>query len=107
MTVTPIQILRKSALGVRPDPTALLQGQPAVNTNAEQPGLFFADSTNTDLIKIGPTSLGEDPPTPNPSLGESWIQPDGADPGIPMLWLFDGTSWRGVPLTETYVAPGP
>lgn len=107
MTFTPIQILRKSTLGVRPNPTLLLQGQPAVNTNIEQPGLFFADSAGTELIKIGPTAVGENPPTPDPCLGESWVQPDGADPGVPMLWLFDGEDWRGVPLTETYVAPGP
>lgn len=107
MSVTPIKILRKSTLGVRPNPTLLLQGQPAVNTNIGQPGLFFADSAGTELIKIGPTAVGENPPTPDPCLGESWVQPDGADPGVPMLWLFDGEDWRGVPLTETYVAPGP
>jgi hypothetical protein len=107
MTVIPIQILRNSDLGNRPDPTALLQGQPAVNTNVEQPGLFFSDSGGDSLIKIGPAAVGENPPTLDPSLGESWVQPDGSEPGTPMLWLFDGADWRGVPLTETYIAPGP
>lgn len=105
MTVIPIQILRNSDFGNRPDPTTLLPGQPAVNTNVEQPGLFFSDSVGGGLIKIGPATVGENPPTLEPSLGETWIQPDGADPGIPMLWLFDGADWRGVALTETYVVP--
>ena len=107
MTANLIQILRRSTIGVRPDPTILLQGQPAVNTNVEQPGLFFTDSAGTDLIKIGPTAVGENPPSLDPSLGESWIQPDGADPGIPMLWLFNGTSWRGTPLNRNLCCPRP
>lgn len=102
MTVFPIQLLRNSTLGNRPNPTTLLPGQPAVNINIEQPGLFFADSTGNELIKIGPCSVSETPPDANPSLGESWIEPNGSAPGVPMLWLFDGTDWRGVPLTETF-----
>jgi len=102
MTVTPIQILRNSGLGNRPDPTTLLQGQPAVNTNVEQPGLFFSDSVGDSLIKIGPAAVGESPPTLEPSLGESWVQPNGEGPGVPMLWLFDGTNWRGTALPEFY-----
>lgn len=101
MTV-PIQILRNSTAGIRPDPTTLLPGQPAVNINPEQPGLFFADSTGLQLFKVGPIAISPSPPTETPSLGESWIQPDGSEAGIPMLWVFDGTGWKGTPLAETY-----
>lgn len=101
----PIQLLRNSILGVRPNPSDLLQGQPFVNTNAQRPGLFFADSTGSELIKIGPIAISETPTSETPSLGEGWVQPDGDSPGVPMLWIYDGTNWRGTPLPDTFVEP--
>jgi len=56
--VTPIQFLRSLVFNKRPDPTKLLPGQPAVNTAAAQPGLFFGDDTGTTLFKVGPCAVG-------------------------------------------------
>jgi hypothetical protein len=61
---TPIQLLRSQAFRQRPDPNLLLSGQPAVNINEFEPGLFFADSAN-NLFKVGPTSVGPEPPNAN------------------------------------------
>lgn len=59
---TPLQLLRSIVAGKRPDPTRLLPGQPTVNTNYTDPGFYFADSTNSELIKIGPCGVGVIPP---------------------------------------------
>lgn len=61
---TPIQLLRSQAFRQRPNPDLLLSGQPAVNINEFEPGLFFADSAN-NLFKVGPTSVGPEPPNSN------------------------------------------
>ena len=58
---TPIQLLRSQAFRQRPNPDLLLSGQPAVNINEFEPGLFFADSAN-NLFKVGPTAVGPEPP---------------------------------------------
>jgi hypothetical protein len=65
---TPIQLLRSQAFRQRPNPGLLLSGQPAVNINEFEPGLFFADTAN-NLFKIGPTAVGPEPP--NSSAGGS------------------------------------
>lgn len=80
--VTPIQILRSEVNNKRPDPTKMLPGQPAVNINGQQPGFFFSNEAGTDLVKIGPCYVGEDPPNdpviaptgwPGNSVGELWL----------------------------------
>jgi hypothetical protein len=80
--VTPIQILRSEVNNKRPDPTKMLDGQPAVNINASQPGLFFRDETGIDLFKVGPCYVGVDSPNnpdidpigwPGNSVGELWF----------------------------------
>jgi hypothetical protein len=80
--VTPIQVLRSEVNNKRPDPTKMLDGQPAVNINASQPGLFFRDETGIDLIKVGPCYVGVDSPNntdiapigwPGNSVGELWF----------------------------------
>lgn len=65
---TPIQLLRSKAFRQRPDAAFLLDGQPAVNINEFEPGLFFADSAN-NLFKVGPTSVG--PEAPNSGISGS------------------------------------
>jgi len=62
---TPIQLLRSQAFQQRPNPALLLSGQPAVNINEFEPGLFFADTAN-NLFKVGPTAVGPTPPNGNP-----------------------------------------
>jgi hypothetical protein len=81
-SVTPVQLLRSQVLNKRPNPAQLLLGQPAVNINSEQPGLFFADETNATLIKIGPCAVGDTAPNTGATgapgqlgntVGELWL----------------------------------
>lgn len=94
VSATQIQLLRSSILNDRPDPTQLLDGQPAVNINAGQPGLFFKDNNN-GLVKIGPCTVSATPPNKNPtgfagnSVGELWF-----DLEIAELMIWDGNGWR-------------
>lgn len=81
-------------------PNGLLDGQPAINYNHNQPGLFFKGSDN-QLIKIGPTAVG--PVAPNSvsdpegagtgtnCLGELWLDTEGQDG--PTLRVWDGAAW--------------
>jgi len=104
--VTPIQILRSEVLNKRPDPAKMLPGQPAVNTNAAQPGLFFADDTGSTLFKVGPCSVGATAPNTGATgtagqlgntVGEMWLDTTSTptSPG-PNLKVWDGTQWLGV-----------
>lgn len=94
ISATQIQLLRSSILNNRPDPGQLLDGQPTVNINAGQPGLFFKDN-NGGLFKVGPASVGLNPPnkngtgSPGNSLGELWFDTDTAE-----LKVWDGLTWR-------------
>ena len=100
---TPIQILRSEVLKKRPDPARLLSGQPAVNINAAEPGLFFADDTGATLFKVGPCSVGVTAPNAGATgpvgalgntLGDLWMDTDStANPGGPVLKVWDGTQW--------------
>ena len=96
-----VQILsrRSSILHDRPFPIRLGIGELAVNNNAGDPGLFFADnvaSPSTGLIKIGPTHVGATAPNvsavgyTSSSKGESWL--DTASTHI--LKFNDGTAWK-------------
>lgn len=99
---TPIQFLRSEVLNKRPDPAKLLPGQPAVNTNPLQPGLFFADNSggSGELFKVGPAAIGVNPPNAGASgapgqlgntLGELWL--DTGTVGEAILRVWDGQSW--------------
>jgi len=100
---TPIQLLRSEVDNKRPDPVQLLAGQPAVNTNANQPGLFFADNTGSTLFKVGPCSVGNTAPNSGATgapgqlgntKGELWLDTTSTfeRPG-PALRVWDGTQW--------------
>jgi len=102
--VTPIQFLRSLVSNKRPDPAKLLPGQPAVNTDAAQPGLFFADDTGATLFKVGPCTV--DTLAPNTgatgapgqlgnTLGELWLDttPSTLDRPGPVLKVWNGTQW--------------
>jgi len=101
--VTPIQLLRSEVLKKRPDPEKLLAGQGAVNTNAQEPGLFFADDTGTSLFKVGPCSVGTTAPNDGATgaagslgntLGELWLDTTSTfDRPGPTLRVWDGTQW--------------
>ena len=90
---------RSSLLYDRPLPTRLGTAEIAINYNASDPGLYFADNTvspSTGLIKVGPTFIGSTAPNVTPtghtllSKGESWL--DTASTYI--LKLYDGAAWQ-------------
>jgi hypothetical protein len=93
VSATQIQLLRSSVPKDRPDPTQLLAGQPAVNIDAGEPGLFFANS-NGLLTKIGPCFVGVAAPNTNAvgsvgnSKGELWF-----DVNSQVLKIWTGTFW--------------
>jgi hypothetical protein len=94
--VTPIQLLRSEVLNKRPDADKLLPGQGAVNTNAQQPGLFFADNTSNTLFKVGPCAVGTAAPNlgVNNTLGELWLDTTSTfDRPGPALRVWDGSQW--------------
>lgn len=105
--ITPIQLLRSGAASKRPTPGGMLPGQPAVNTNSSDPGLYFADSTLAGLLKIGPCHVGEDAPNSTPASGgfpgnckgEFWL--DTSDSNNPVLKVWSGSEW----LIPAYVDP--
>jgi hypothetical protein len=100
--ITPIRILRSSVYNKRPNPSNLLEGQPAYNSNEAQPGLFLKNSLN-GLTKIGPISVGPVPPNDltDPegagdgfhSVGEGWLDTSGDDVDGPVLKIWDGEGW--------------
>jgi len=93
-----VQILsrRSTLLYDRPFPTKLGVGELALNANAGDPGVYFADSANSTLIKVGPTFVGSTAPNLTPagygslSTGESWL--DTASTQI--LKIYDGSAWQ-------------
>ena len=57
-----IQNKRSSLPGKRPDGSYLEPGEIALNTNSSDPGLFY-ELSDGSIAKVGPTSLGPNPPT--------------------------------------------
>lgn len=92
-----IQILRSTTAKERPFPGSLLEGQPAVNVNATEPGLFFKASDGS-LVKIGPAAITSDGAPPNTggvgqqgnSIGELWLD---KSQNPPVLKVYDGSQW--------------
>ena len=101
--VTPVKLLRSEVLNKRPDPAKLLEGQPAVNINATQPGFFFADNTGATLFKVGPCAVGTVAPNTGATgapgqlgntLGELWLDTTNTfDRPGPALRVWNGTTW--------------
>jgi hypothetical protein len=92
-----IQLLRSTIAQERPFPGNLLEGQPAVNLNASEPGLFFK-AADGSLVKFGPAAITSDGSPPNSSpqgssgntVGELWLDKS-TDPAV--LKVYDGTGW--------------
>jgi len=61
-----LQHLRSGTANKRPIATAMSDGQLAVNTNLDSPGLFFKNS-NGDLVKVGPVHIGSTAPNASPA----------------------------------------
>lgn len=92
-------IRNSSVLYDRPDPLRLGAAEIALNYNAADPGLFFADNTaspSTKLVKIGPTFIGSTAPNLTPagyaslSKGEQWL--DTASTSL--LKVYSGSAWQ-------------
>lgn len=112
--VTTIRLLRSEINNKRPDPTKLLAGQPAVNINSTEPGLFFSDDTGNALFKVGPCAVGAVAPNtggtgaPGNTLGELWLDLNGDPPLFPgpVLKVWDGTQWINCfPSPTIYATP--
>ena len=95
-----IQLLRSTNAQERPFPGNLLEGQPAINLNSEEPGLFFK-VTDGSMVKIGPVAITSDgsPPNNDPAglagncVGELWLDKSLSPP---RLKVFDGATWISV-----------
>ena len=109
-----VQILsrRSSVLHDRPFPTRLGSAELAVNNNAGEPGLFFADNTaspSTGLVKIGPISVGTTAPNASAagftgnSKGESWLDTTSTH----IHKIFDGSNWQTVKAVASVAAGYP
>ena len=96
---TNIQLLRSAVSQKRPNPTSLLEGQPAVNINVSEPGLFFK-ATDGTLFKVGPVAITSGGSPPNAAAagpsgnvaGETWL--DGRSTlANAVLKVYNGTQW--------------
>lgn len=96
---TNIQLLRSSVSQKRPQPSSLLEGQPAVNINVSEPGLFFK-ATDGSLFKVGPVAITSSGNAPNAAAagpsgnvaGETWL--DGRSSlANAVLKVYNGTQW--------------
>jgi hypothetical protein len=93
-----LQHLRSNTANKRPDPTAMADGQLAINTPAVNPGLFFKDAAGA-LVKVGPVHVGTSAPNASPasggtagnSVGEQWLDTTG---GTYVFKVWDGSAWR-------------
>lgn len=106
---TSIQFLRSPVASLRPDPNTLEDGMPMVNTHESDPGLYFR-LRNQTLCKIGPTSVGPQPPNQGAqglignAIGESWLDTSVGN----VLKVWDGTNWltanggTSIPSLPTY-----
>ena len=109
-----VQILsrRSSTLYDRPFPIRLGAAELAINNNAGEPGLFFADNTaspSTGLVKVGPITISSTAPNTSAvgftssSKGESWL--DTASTQIHKI--FDGSAWQTVKAVASVAAGYP
>ena len=91
----------------RPDPSALVAGEVAINTSTTGSGVFYASDTGA-LLKVGAAEVSATAPNSTPagvagnSLGELWL-----DTTTDTLNVWDGSSWLPASTgTVTSVAAG-
>jgi hypothetical protein len=75
MSAVKIIFKRSSLLGKRPTGANLEAGEIGLNTNSNDPGLFFEVNDGT-VVKAGPTAYLPDAPTETPARGELWVDSD-------------------------------
>ena len=72
MSATKIILKRSSVLGKRPNNQVIEPGELALNTNADEPGLFF-EVTDGNVVKVGPPAVSPFAPVNLPEKGEAWL----------------------------------
>jgi hypothetical protein len=95
-----IQLKRSSLIGKRPEGLYLEPGELALNTNADDPGLFFEANDGT-IVKVGPVGITSDgkPPAvsgeelPTYGRGELWLD---RSSGINVLKVYADGEWLQV-----------
>ena len=91
-----VQHKRSSTEGRRPSSSSVVDGQIAVNTNNDSPGLFIKTGTDA-IVKIGPCAVGASaPPLDQGSeycIGELWLD---ITANANQLKVWDGVQWRTV-----------
>jgi len=75
MSAVKIIFKRSSLLGKRPTGANLEPGEIGLNTNSNDPGLFF-EVNNGSVVKAGPTAYLPEFPTQTPARGELWVDSD-------------------------------
>jgi hypothetical protein len=75
MSAVKVVFKRSSILGKRPTTANLTAGEIALNTNGNEPGLFF-EVNDGSVVKAGPTAYLPEAPTTTPSRGEMWVDTD-------------------------------
>ena len=75
MSAVKIIFKRSSILGKRPTGANLEAGEIGLNTNSNDPGLFF-EVNDGSVVKAGPTAYLAEAPTATPALGELWVDRD-------------------------------
>jgi hypothetical protein len=75
MPAVKIVFKRSSVLGKRPTGANLEPGEIGLNTNGNDPGLFF-EVNDGSVVKAGPTAYLPEAPTQIPALGELWVDSD-------------------------------
>lgn len=91
-----VQHKRSSTEGRRPSATSLVEGQLAVNFNANQPGVFMKTGDDS-MVKIGPCHVNANEPVLEAGsdycVGELWLDITG---NANQLKVWDGFAWRTV-----------
>jgi hypothetical protein len=75
MSAVKIIFKRSSVLGKRPTGANLEPGEIGLNTNSNDPGLFF-EVNDGSVVKAGPTAYLPEQPTQIPARGELWVDSD-------------------------------
>ena len=95
---TDIRVLRSTAPSMRPRVSDLESGQPMVNIESSDPGMYFRLDNGT-LMKVGPSHVGPSAPNSSPasggqtgnSVGETWV--DTSNSGLPLLKVYSPSGW--------------
>jgi hypothetical protein len=75
MSAVKIIFKRSSLLGKRPTGANLEPGEIGLNTNSNDPGLFF-EVNDGSVVKAGPTAYLPEAPAQIPARGELWVDKD-------------------------------